>query len=92
MLKREPRTPLQALAAAIQCFDTQETFGAAIGKSQGYVSMLLYRMKNKDMKVPLGICPSIEAATGGAVSRKELRPDFPWEVPASATASDQAAA
>lgn len=30
-------------------------------------------------RVPLGRCPAIEAATGGAVLCEEMRPDVIWE-------------
>lgn len=54
---------------------TQEKFAKAIGKEQSYVSMLLHRVRKKGRPVPTDICPAIEAATDGAVTRYDLRPD-----------------
>lgn len=60
---------------------TQEAFARALGKvddegkgKQSYVSMLLRRM-DKGRPAPADICPKIEAATGGKISRHDLRPD-----------------
>lgn len=68
-------TPLET---AIKHVGTQAQFAAAIDKNQSYVSMLLHRIKNKGSRVPAEICPKIEEATGGKVTRQMLRPDFPW--------------
>lgn len=35
---------------------------------------------NGDRHVPAERCPDIEAATGGAVTCEELRPDISWAV------------
>lgn len=55
---------------------TQEAFAKAIGKKQSYVSMLKRRVVELGRKVPSDICPKIEEATGGAVTRHDLRPDI----------------
>lgn len=54
---------------------TQEAFAKAIGKNQSYVSMLKRRVVELGRKVPADICPKIEEATGGEVTRYDLRPD-----------------
>lgn len=64
---------------------TQEAFAAKIGKRQSYVSMLLYRVKAGRL-VPADICPKIEEATGGAITRHDLRPDIFGPGPADTVA------
>ncbi len=55
---------------------TQEQFAKAIGKTrQSYVSMLVHRVIKKGRPIPAEICPGIEAATKGKVTRYDLRPD-----------------
>lgn len=54
---------------------TQEMFAKAIGKEQSYVSMLKRRVVELGRKVPADICPKIEEATGGEITRYDLRPD-----------------
>lgn len=54
---------------------TQEQFATAIGKKQSYVSMMLHRVRTKGAKIPTDICPAIEKATKGAVTKQQLRPD-----------------
>lgn len=67
---------LALLTRAIECAGpTQDKFAKAIGKKQSYVSMLMGRLKKK-RPVPVEICPAIEAATNGEISRHDLRPDF----------------
>lgn len=55
---------------------TQERFAEAIGKKQSYVSMLKHRVLEKGRLVPADICPKIEKATGGEITRHDLRPDI----------------
>lgn len=61
---------------------TQAAFAKALGKvdddgngRQSYVSMLLLRVK-RGRPVPADICPKIEEATGGEITRHDLRPDI----------------
>lgn len=84
-------TPLNALKTAIKKGGpSQAKFAAKIGKKQSYVSMLLHRLKNepRTTRIDVEICPLIEAATNGEVTRQQLRPDFPWQ----ATQQDQRSA
>jgi hypothetical protein len=74
---------MHPLQRAIEKFDTQQAFAKAIGKvdsegegRQSYVSMLMHRVLKKGRPVPTDICPAIEAATNGAVTRYELREDI----------------
>lgn len=87
-----PATPLDALKKAVKLVGSQEKLAKAIGKTgQSYISMLLYRLKNEpDAKIDAEICPGVEAATNGAVTREQLRPDFPWQ-PRAAGQAEQAA-
>lgn len=67
---------MHPLARAIKASGlTQEKFAEAIGKRQSYVSMLLHRTTKKGRPVPAEICPAIEQATAGKVTRYDLRPD-----------------
>lgn len=68
---------------------TQAAFAKAIGKVDGdgngrqsYVSMLLHRLK-QGRPVPADICPKIEEATGGEITRHDLRPDIFGTPPAA---------
>lgn len=62
---------------------TQELFAKAIGKNQSYVSMLKHRVMEKGRPIPADICPAIEAATAGEITRYDLRPDVFGPAPAS---------
>lgn len=73
------RTPLAALKDAINLYDSQAQFGEAIGKNQGFVSMLLHRVEKGTGKVAPEIGLKIEEVTGGVVTRWDLCPDFPWQ-------------
>jgi DNA-binding transcriptional regulator YdaS (Cro superfamily) len=61
----------QALKKAIKEVGGQATLARLIGKRQGHIGNWLHR----DKKVPAEVCADIEAATGGKVTREELRPD-----------------
>lgn len=55
---------------------SQAAFAKALGKPhQSYVSELLRRAE-RGRPVPTDICPKIEQATGGEITRHELRPDI----------------
>lgn len=75
-----PNTPLDALLKAAQIVGSQAKLAKAIGKSgQSYISMLVYRLKNEPgARIDAEVCPAIEAATNGEVTRQMLRPDFAW--------------
>lgn len=71
-------TPLQALEKAVEVAGSQQALAEALGKQhQSYVSEMLRRLR-KGRKIPVEICPGIEAATAGTVTRQMLRPDFRW--------------
>lgn len=61
----------KALQAAICAIGSQGKLAALLGKQQGHVGKWLHR----DRKVPAEMCIAIERATGGKVTRYELRPD-----------------
>lgn len=60
---------------------TQEEFAAKVGVTQGRVSHWL-----RGEKIPAERCTVIEQITGGAVTRKELRPDVFGDVAPAAEA------
>lgn len=62
------------LKRAIKHFGTGTKLGEAINRSQQYVSFLV----NDANKVPAEVAVDIEHATGGLVSRWQLRPDL-WD-------------
>lgn len=70
---------------------SQEAFARAIGKEQSYVSMLLHRAKKKNRPIPADICPAIERATAGKLTRQQLRPDVFGDDLAPAPAQQDAA-
>lgn len=69
---------IAALKQAIEVAGTQQKLAALIGKQQGHVAKWLHR----DRKVPAEMCLPIERATGGKVTRYDLRPDIFGERPA----------
>lgn len=46
-----------------------------LGELCGFTQQAVYKWLHGKAKIPPAICPSIEQATKGAVSRKDLRPD-----------------
>jgi DNA-binding transcriptional regulator YdaS (Cro superfamily) len=62
---------IQALRKAIKSVGGQAKLAKLLGKKQGQVNNWLHR----DKKVPADLCADIEAATGGAVTCQQLRPD-----------------
>lgn len=90
-----PKTPLEALQKAVRLAGGQAKLAKAVGKAgQSYISMLLHRLKNDpdNTKIDADICPDIETATSGQVTRQQLRPDFAWVVQADGAAQQDAAA
>jgi DNA-binding transcriptional regulator YdaS (Cro superfamily) len=73
----------KALLKAIDEIGTQGKLAALIGKRQGHVGKWLHR----DKKVPAEMCVAIELATGGKVTRYELRPDVFGDPPTGAAAN-----
>ena len=71
----------KALEQAIREIGTQGKLAALIGKRQGHIGKWLHR----DGKVPAELCIAIELATGGKVTRYELRPDVFGDPPSNAT-------
>jgi DNA-binding transcriptional regulator YdaS (Cro superfamily) len=61
---------MQPLQQAINILGTQAKLGAAINSPQPTVAMWLARKS-----VPPEYCADIERATGGKVTRKDLRPN-----------------
>lgn len=69
-------TPLKALEEAVKIATTQRALAEALGKPhQSYVGELLRRAR-KGAKIPADICPAIEKATAGQITRQMLRPDL----------------
>lgn len=60
------------LQKAIDKAGSQQALAAAIGVSQQQVSYLM----TKARRIPAEIAIAVERATGGEVSRNELRPDI----------------
>lgn len=73
------RIDMQALKDAIKEVGGQRALAAKLGKKQGHIGNWLHR----DKKVPAEVCADIEAATGGKVTRQDLRPDVFREPPES---------
>lgn len=63
---------IDALQKAIEVAGTQAKLASLIGKRQGHIGNWL----NRDKKVPAEACLPIERATGGKVTRYDLRPDI----------------
>ena len=61
-----------ALSRAIEKLGGQSALARACGVKQGHV----WHWLNKSRSVPANYVLAIEAATGGAVTRHELRPDI----------------
>jgi DNA-binding transcriptional regulator YdaS (Cro superfamily) len=62
-----------ALRRAIEVVDSQSALARALGINQQNVSYWLHEGKGK---VPAEYCTGIERATGGKVTRHDLRPDL----------------
>jgi len=71
-------TETEALERAIAIKGSQSALARAVGKKQAHVWYWL----NKG-QVPAEIAPKIEAATGGQVSKENLRPDVFGPAPTS---------
>jgi hypothetical protein len=74
---------MHILERAIDAFPSQQAFAKALGKinkdgegAQSYVSMLKHRVITLGRPVPPEICPKIEEATEGKITRHDLRPDL----------------
>ncbi len=67
----EPK-PLLALQRAVEKAGGQSALARACGVKQGHV----WHWLNKSLRVPAEHALAVEVATGGAVSRHELRPDI----------------
>lgn len=63
---------VQALRRAVEKAGGQSALARACGVKQGHV----WHWINKSMRVPAEHVLSVEAATGGTVTRHELRPDI----------------
>ena len=70
----------KALKKAILEVGGQRALAAMLGKKQGQIGNWLHR----DKKVPAEVCADIEAATGGKVTRRDLRPDVFRDPPVAA--------
>lgn len=80
---------LKSLLRAIAIAGSQQALADRIGKQQSYVSMMLHRLRHRDdFRINPEICPRIEAATGGLVTRSDLRPDL-WPVEPKRRKADQ---
>lgn len=68
----------KALFEAVTICGGQVALARKLGISQGH----LWSWMHRDKKVPAERCAAIEAATGGAVTRYDLRPDVFGTAPA----------
>lgn len=72
--------PIETLVAALDRAGlTQAELARRIGKRPGHV----WAWINRDRRIPAEMCKPIESATGGLVTRHELRPDI-FDPPAEA--------
>lgn len=62
---------MNPILKAIDACDTQGELASRVGVSQGFISQLARGAR----PIPPALCRRIEEATGGAVTRQELRPD-----------------
>lgn len=82
MARKHPKSKDTPLARARKCFASQKAMADALDISQQSVSEALKRGK-----APPGWCIALERATGGKVTRHELRPDlYPVESSSSLAA------
>ena len=72
-----------ALTRAFEYLGSQAELARALGVKQQVVSNW-HRRGN----VPADYCPSIEKATGGAVTCEDLRPDVDWAYPRQSARPD----
>jgi DNA-binding transcriptional regulator YdaS (Cro superfamily) len=90
-----PINPLNALRKAIKAKmhgGRQTSLAQKIGRTQGYISMLLFRLENGSRTVvPPDVALKIEAATHGEVTRRDLNPEFDWDAAAVPAVSSEAA-
>ena len=63
---------VQALKRAVEKAGGQSALARACGVKQGHI----WHWINKSLRVPAEHVLSVEAATGGSVTRQELRPDI----------------
>jgi len=61
------------LESAVSIVGSQSKLAAHLGVTQPTIHHWLYKT---DGRVPAEYCPKIEEATGGAVTREQLRPDI----------------
>jgi DNA-binding transcriptional regulator YdaS (Cro superfamily) len=54
--------------------------GVELAQKLGVSPVLVSQWRNGVRDVPAERCPDIEAATGGAITCEELRPDVNWAV------------
>lgn len=64
----------------------------ALGLPNPARAVLVYQWAGGSRQVPAERCPDIEAATGGAVTCEELRPDVSWHVLRNAPLVDRGGA
>lgn len=82
MARKHPKPKEGPLERARKCFVSQKAMADALDISQQSVSEALKRGK-----APAGWCIPLERATGGKVTRHELRPDlYPVESPSQIAA------
>lgn len=67
----------QNIQKAVEVLGSQAAMAKAVGVSQPFVNDMLHSRK----RVPAELCQKMEAATNGAVTRYELRPDVFGEAP-----------
>ncbi|KAF1049705.1 transcriptional regulator [Xylophilus sp.] len=58
--------------------DRQRGRAAALGRALEVAPVLISQWANNTRPIPAERCPTIEKATGGAVTCEELRPDVDW--------------
>jgi DNA-binding transcriptional regulator YdaS (Cro superfamily) len=62
---------MNPILKAIDACQTQGELASRVGVSQGFISQLARGAR----PIPPALCRRIEEATGGVVTRQELRPD-----------------
>ncbi len=84
MTNRNETAETKALRRAISIVGSQTALAKVIGSTQGHV----WNWLNRDNSVSVTHVLAIEAATKGAVTRYQLRPDVYGHVPAESDSNE----
>jgi DNA-binding transcriptional regulator YdaS (Cro superfamily) len=69
-----PKTTAAAVREAADLCGSMQALGESVGVRPAYARQVVWAWQNRNV-VPIEYCWPIEQITGGAVSRRRLRPD-----------------